>query len=130
MFARFTVTPSYRLHKPSGQAVVTLNGRDTYLGRHDTPESRMEYDRVIAEWLSNGRLPPGTTDLTINELIVRYLEFVERLLHVQRAGKYPPCPATSAQTIWARSRTDVRAAGSQGGPTDVRRFEVMPQRDQ
>ena len=25
-------TPSYRLHKPSGQAVVTLDGRDHYLG--------------------------------------------------------------------------------------------------
>jgi hypothetical protein len=24
--------PSYRRHTPSGQAVVTLNGRDSYLG--------------------------------------------------------------------------------------------------
>lgn len=24
--------PSYQRHKPSGQAVVTLNGRDFYLG--------------------------------------------------------------------------------------------------
>ena len=24
--------PSYRLHKATGQAVVTLNGRDIYLG--------------------------------------------------------------------------------------------------
>jgi hypothetical protein len=28
-----TRIPSYREHKPSGQAVVTLNGRDHYLGR-------------------------------------------------------------------------------------------------
>ena len=34
--------PSYRLHKPSGQAVVTLNGRDYYLGKHGTAESRAE----------------------------------------------------------------------------------------
>jgi hypothetical protein len=27
-------TPSYRHHKPSGQAVVTLEGRDIYLGRY------------------------------------------------------------------------------------------------
>jgi hypothetical protein len=32
--------PSYRLHKPSGQAVVTLNGKGFYLGAHDTPASR------------------------------------------------------------------------------------------
>ena len=35
-------TPSYRLHKPSGQAVVTLANRDYYLGRYETPESRAE----------------------------------------------------------------------------------------
>ena len=48
-------TPSYRLHKPSGQAVVTLNGKDFYLGKHGTPESRAEYDRFLAEWLAAGR---------------------------------------------------------------------------
>ncbi len=26
--------PSYRHHKPSGQAVVALNGRDHYLGKY------------------------------------------------------------------------------------------------
>src|SRR5262249_46843982 len=47
--------PSYRLHKPSGQAVVTLNRRDVYLGTHGSPESRAEYDRVVKEWLPAGR---------------------------------------------------------------------------
>jgi hypothetical protein len=28
--------PSYRLHKPSGQAVVTI-GKDIYLGRFNSP---------------------------------------------------------------------------------------------
>jgi hypothetical protein len=40
-------TPSYRLHKPTGQAVVTLNCQDRYLGRYGTPESRAEYDRLL-----------------------------------------------------------------------------------
>lgn len=35
-------TPSYRYHKPSGQAVVTLNGRDFYLGVYDGDASRAE----------------------------------------------------------------------------------------
>jgi hypothetical protein len=30
--------PSYRLHKPSGQAVVTINGKDIYLGRFNSPD--------------------------------------------------------------------------------------------
>src|SRR5262245_16166113 len=53
-------TPSYRLHKPSGQAVVTLDGRDIYLGQYGTPRSRAEFDRILAEWLSNGRRLPGS----------------------------------------------------------------------
>ena len=52
--------PSYRLHKPSGQAIVTLDGKDIYLGPHGTQVSRSEYDRLIGEWLSHGPPPPGT----------------------------------------------------------------------
>src|ERR1700719_1690105 len=51
--------PSYRLHKPSGQAVVRLDGKDHYLGKFGTPTSREAYDRVIAEWLTRGRLQPA-----------------------------------------------------------------------
>ena len=50
--------PSYRLHRPSGRAVVTLDGRDIYLGKYDTPESRAKYDRVVREYLENGRRMP------------------------------------------------------------------------
>lgn len=54
--------PALRLHKRSGQAVVTLTDdntgrrRDVYLGEHGTPEARAEYDRVIARWLAAGRV--------------------------------------------------------------------------
>jgi hypothetical protein len=34
--------PSYRLHKASGRAAVTLGGRHYYLGKHGTPESWAE----------------------------------------------------------------------------------------
>ena len=47
-----TRLPKYRLHKPSGLAVVRLSGRDLYLGKHGTSESRNEYQRLISEWLS------------------------------------------------------------------------------
>ncbi|MCA9231188.1 MAG: hypothetical protein KDA57_11075 [Planctomycetales bacterium] len=39
--------PKYRKHRASGQAVLTLNGRDYYLGPHGTKASRREYDRLI-----------------------------------------------------------------------------------
>src|SRR5262245_32601021 len=55
--------PRYRLHKHSGQAVVSLprgdgTYRDVLLGPYDTPESRLEYARVIAEWEANVNAPP------------------------------------------------------------------------
>jgi len=77
-----TRTPSYRLHKPTGQAVVTLDGRDLYLGRHGSPESRAEYDRIIAEWLTNGRRLSAPSsgreaDPTVNELLLGYLRHAD-----------------------------------------------------
>lgn len=73
--------PSYRLHKPTGQAVVTLNGKDFYLGKHGTPTSRECYDRKVAEWLANNRqvLPHATEHrrLTIIELIAAFWVYAE-----------------------------------------------------
>jgi hypothetical protein len=34
MSTRSTRVPSYRLHKPTGLAVVTIHGKDHYLGKH------------------------------------------------------------------------------------------------
>src|SRR5262245_33058995 len=68
--------PSYRQHKSTGQAVVTLNGKDIYLGRYGAEESKAEYDRVIAEWLARGRqLPTSDSGLTINEVILAYIGY-------------------------------------------------------
>jgi integrase len=73
--------PKYRRHKPSGQAVVTLDGHDYYLGKWQTPESRAEYDRLIAEWLANGRrMPPRKGEaagLSLNEVILAYWQHAE-----------------------------------------------------
>ncbi len=55
MHATARSVPSYRHHKPTGQAVVTLNEKDLYLGKYGTPESKEAYNRQIAEWLSNNR---------------------------------------------------------------------------
>ena len=68
--------PTYRLHKPTNQAVVRLNGRDFYLGKHGSPESRAEYDRRIAEWLASGRVTPSASS-TINELLVAYVQHID-----------------------------------------------------
>ncbi|MFN7814300.1 MAG: hypothetical protein ACK5SI_16780, partial [Planctomycetia bacterium] len=46
--------PSLRLHRASGQAVVTIRGRDIYCGKHGSPESAEHYRRVIADLVASG----------------------------------------------------------------------------
>jgi len=83
--------PAYRLHKARNLAVVTLDGRNHYLGPFGSPESKKEYDRLVAEWLAADRhAPPEPTDginpeLTIDELILRYWRFAEQ--HYLRDGR-------------------------------------------
>jgi integrase len=76
MSSREPRTPKYRLHRASGRAVVSLDGRDVYLGKHGSPESRAEYDRVIGEWLARGRRPPTDerAHVLLKEVILGYFE--------------------------------------------------------
>jgi integrase len=68
------VAPAYRLHKPSGRAVVTIGGRDIYLGKYNSAASRREYKRVIAEWaVHGGTLPKHASDMTIIELCAAFM---------------------------------------------------------
>jgi hypothetical protein len=70
--------PSYRRHKPTNQAVVTINGQDIYLGKWNTAASKAEYDRLIAEFLANGRRLRTEIESTVVEVINAYREFAER----------------------------------------------------
>src|SRR5829696_4550498 len=70
--------PKYRKHRASGQAIVTVGGRDPYLGPHGTKASRLEYDRLICEWLASGRsssFGASQRDLTVVELVADYMKF-------------------------------------------------------
>ena len=80
-----TRIPSYRLHKPTGLAVVRLNGRDFYLGKHGTAKGKAEYERLIAEWLTHHRQLPAERSsspsrkgpISISELILAYWRHAE-----------------------------------------------------
>lgn len=69
--------PSYRHHKRSKQAVVTLDGRDFYLGPYDSEASRREYDRLVGIWQANGRRLPAVSaehaETSINEIILAFM---------------------------------------------------------
>ena len=68
--------PAYRRHRPSGQAVVSLDGRDFYLGPHGTQVSKDEYDRLTGIWKANGRRMPvggeAAPNLTVTEVMAPY----------------------------------------------------------
>ena len=76
---RHSRIPSYRLHKPSGRAVVTINGKDIYLGVYESPESQAAYKREIAEWLANHQLEigPASSTRTVNEILLAYLRHAQ-----------------------------------------------------
>jgi hypothetical protein len=85
--------PSYRHYKPKNLAVVRISGNDHYLGKYDSPESHEKYDRLIAEWLGNGRLPTPDptrsgakeTKVSVNEIILAYWQFAKH--HYAGDGK-------------------------------------------
>jgi len=81
----FRRDPSYRLHKKSGKAIVTLpdglgGRRDFLLGEYGSAASRQEYRRVLAEWEAKGRrfTCGQIVELTINELIAAFWPRVEK----------------------------------------------------
>lgn len=83
--------PKYRKHRASGQAVVTINGADHYLGPHGTKASRLEYDRLISEWLASGRSPAYGApehDLTVVELVAAYRKFARSYYGTGKRGTY------------------------------------------
>jgi integrase len=99
---------------------VTLNGRDVYLGRYGSIESRAEYDRLIVEWISNGRCPPASSagagsDLTVNEVCVAYLEFADG--YYVKNGK----PTSEPRSI----RESIRPLRRLYGDTLARDFEPL-----
>ena len=119
--------PRYRLHKQSGQAVVSLplgNGkyRDVLLGAFDTEESQREYTRVIDEWLAHGgqvlacRDSPGAADLTINELVLAYWPAVEEY--------YRHADGTPTQEV-ENVRLALRRLRQRYGHTEVRSFDSL-----
>ena len=68
--------PSYRKHS-SGQARVTINGRDYLLGKFGSAASKASYNRLIAEFLSSDcstSFGAQADELTIVEILAAYLK--------------------------------------------------------
>ena len=106
--------PKYRKHRASGQAFVELNGHRHYLGPHGTCVSRNEYDRLVGEWLQNGRrLKPADSDsggLLVIELLASYLAFANTYYrkHQKLTSEYAAIlhAAGPLKRLYGRTRVD------------------------
>jgi hypothetical protein len=67
--------PKHCRHKASGRVFVRIGGKMYSLGRHGSEASRREYDRIITEYLANGRQALyGQDEVLVEKLIWRFLD--------------------------------------------------------
>lgn len=70
--------PSYRLHKPSGQAVAYVNRKTVYLGPHGSPESKVRFAKLLEDLATGSQAAPAppvppAPPLYLNDLFVRFV---------------------------------------------------------
>jgi len=116
-----SATPKYRHHKASGQAVVTICGRDHYLGPYKSKASRLEYDRLIGEWLAAGRPAVRAVErveISVAEVCLAFWKHAQR--HYRKNGR----PTGTAENYrpalsWLRKRYG-RTAAVDFGPISLK----------
>ena len=117
--------PKYALHKPSGNARVTVYGKRIYLGKYNSPESIAKYNSVIAELESK---QAGNSTITIGRLAILFMAHAE--VYYRKPDGTPTNEATNfrhaLKTVCrefpnlpvrkpaARDRYQVRGEGSTG----------------
>ena len=107
--------PTYRLHKPSGQAIVEFEGKRVYLGTYDTHESRERYRRAVAEWLANGRtLSQAQKGISVAEMCLAYWQWC--------IANYPLVNERESSTVM-RTRSVIRDMRSLYGSKKAESFK-------
>jgi hypothetical protein len=134
--------PKYRRHKASGQAVVTLSGKDRYLGVFGSKESKQAFNQRVSEWLASGCPTRAVIDpkatFTINDLVLAYWRYVKQAYSPQtRDGTIGPALRRLRRMYgqvlvmdfgplrlkaYRRSLIDERILPKDGNPGPVRRL--------
>ncbi|MSR58606.1 MAG: site-specific integrase [Planctomycetaceae bacterium] len=68
-----TKRPSYLLHRPTGQARVRIRGRDHYLGKYGSAESKQRYEQIVGDWLAGQ--DPKRSLLTVDDLALAFCDW-------------------------------------------------------
>ena len=92
--------PTYSRHKPTDQAYVRVpdgsgGNHFIYLGKYGSPESRAEYERVLAEQRTGSR-KPGQSVL-VNQVLVAFIRHAET--HYRRPDGSPTQEAAEFKRI-------------------------------
>jgi len=67
-------TPKYSRHKNSGQARVIVHGKHVYLGKYNSAESLIAYERICAELEAEA---PKFSDITLARLCILFMKHAE-----------------------------------------------------
>lgn len=128
---------SYREHKATGQAVVTLDGRDHYLGKHGTPEGHAQYQRLIEKYVDRDsrmsapggrrRLPRGSPLRALQRVRKARISPPGRLAHGHRR-QHAPCDVGAVRVRRRPSGGRVRPAAPEPAAGKVDRAEPRAQR--
>lgn len=122
--------PQYGLHKPTGQARVRINGRDFYLGRYGTDESRIRYGELIANHAAGLPVDPFSSGvgadgcgLTVNELVLAFFRHADQ--HYRKNGQ----PTSEIHCLKSATRELVNQYGAmpieQFGPLALKAVRQM-----
>lgn len=78
--------PKYRKHRASKFAVVTLAGKDHYIGPYGSKANKVEYDRLVGELLAAGRPAAPVSQphvITVSEIAVAFWRHAKRFYRKQ-----------------------------------------------
>lgn len=103
--------PKYCLHKASGRALVIIDGKRHYLGKHGTKASRELYHRKIAEAAATQAAPSDAAEVfTVNQLLAGFLEHAREYYGRSAGGNL------------GRIKRSMRHVRALYGTADVREF--------
>lgn len=116
--------PSYRFHKARRCAVVTIQGRNHYLGDYGSPESHESYARLITLWRSKAAEPPLASlpsaknhCVSINAIILQYLIYADG--YYRKHGKPTGEMNNIRAALGSLKKMFGRAAAEHFGPKDL-----------